>query len=218
MWGSLRDTTTTTTTTTAMVKHMVGESAKKQLKPRSGSGRGVGRLGWKRWFIEGPCRRHEHWPQGAECKHQGHTNCRLLLQRCSSKPDGSALVLGEEQTCSLWLEPGRQQGAGHGRRLDLRCRLRGILNPWGERPNWARVIAFYFGNHKGLSLEEYQSFDSQGRHRYEPDHLPLPAVPLHLRHRYCLAGHLEVVTRQENAARRAAEVAVVRRRPAGARV
>ena len=110
------------------------------------------------------------------------------------------------------------------RRLDLRCRLRGITNKWDEQPNWARVIALFFGNHQGYSLEEYQSCDAQGRRRYEPDHLPVPGVPKHLRHRFCLAGHLEVVTRQENARRQAAEVrgenpykVVAKKRPAGAK-
>ena len=69
----------------SMVKHLIVESARKQLKNRSGNGRGVARVSWSRYWIEGPLRPHERWPAGAEAGAQGHTNCRLLTQLCSDK-------------------------------------------------------------------------------------------------------------------------------------
>jgi hypothetical protein len=188
-----------------MVMHLVGESARKQLKTRSGSGRGIGRISWRRWYIEGPLLRQEHWPKGQPYRRQGHTNCRLLEQRCSDKAQGGDLQEGPLMHCALWLEPGRAFGPGLGFRQDLRCALTGISNGWGDRPLWGRVVAFYFGNYLGLSLCEYQRKASSGVYFHEPDHLPLPGVQEHLRHRYCHTNHLEAVTRQVNQDRRAAE-------------
>ena len=189
-----------------MVKHLVGESDKKQLKVRSGSGRGVGRVSWRRRYIEGPLVRQEHWPRGQPRRQQGHTNCRLLEQLCSDKPGGGDLQQGQFRPCKLWLQPGRDFGPGHGCRMDLRCRLRGINNEWGEQPLWARVVAFYFGNHVDISLSEYQTTRRHHQYYWEPDHLPPPGVSRHLRHRYCLTGHLEVVTWEVTQERRAAEL------------
>ncbi len=44
-----------------------------------------------------------------------------------------------------------------------------------------------------------------GAYIWEPDHLPVHGVKQHLRHRYCLANFLEIVTREKNQERRTAE-------------
>ena len=77
-----------------MVKHLIAQSARRQLKCRSGNGRGTCRESWTRYYIEGPLRQHEHWPAGAEAGQQGHTNCRLLTQLCSEKVGGGDLKEG----------------------------------------------------------------------------------------------------------------------------
>lgn len=57
----------------------------------------------------------------------------------------------------LWLDPGKQNGVGHGRRKDLRCSLfKCGSSPWGAQPLWARVVAFHFANWNGLTLAEFQ--------------------------------------------------------------
>ena len=189
-----------------MVKHLIGESSRKQLKVRSGSGRGTGRESWTRYFIEGPCRPHEHWPN-QRARIQGHTNCRLVTQLCSERSGGGDLVEGPFVGRKLWLNAGRQFGPGLGRRQDLRCKLSKLSasSLWGNSPLWSRVVAFHFCNHSNLSLREFQKKNRRGAYVWEPDHLPIHGVPQHLRHRYCLTNFLEIVTRETNQDRRTAE-------------
>jgi hypothetical protein len=186
----------------AMVRYLIGESRKKQLKKRTI--RGVPRLSWTRYYIEGPTRPHMHWPN-ARARQQGHTNCRLLSQLCSCKLPGNDVREGPLLARNLWLEPGKKFGPGLDRRRDLRCALAKLESPWGPRPMWARVVAYYFCNHQSLTLQEFQRKNARGAYYWEPDHLPIHGVLQHLRHRYCLINYLEIVTRETNQDRAAAE-------------
>ena len=188
-----------------MVKRfLIGESPKKHLKSRSGSGRGKGALSWRRWFIEGPLQKRVVWSAGS---HHACTNCRLLQQLCKQKVGSSSVLEGPLRQCKLWLNPGRAFGPGLGRRRDLRCSLSGLDSGWGPQPIWARLVAFYFCNNgrRKFRLEEYQRQDGSGQYLLQTDHLPLRGVPEHLRHRYCLTTSLEIVTVKVNQERRIAE-------------
>ena len=188
-----------------MVKHLITESARKQLKTRSGNGRGIGRVSWTRYYVEGPRMQHEHWPEGRVAASQGHTNCRLLTQLCSDTPACGDLRVGPFVPRNLWLDPGKPNGPGLGRRQDLRCALHKADSLWGTKPIWARVVAFHFCNRNGLTLQEFQKKKRSGAYCWEPDDLPVHGVPHHLRHRYCLTNFLEIVTRETNQARRTEE-------------
>jgi hypothetical protein len=171
-----------------MPRFVVAETQPKRLAAR---GRSAPRETWRRWLIEGPLPRPlARWPENAPAAQQCFTNCRLLRQQCSRRLDGSDLQEGPLSACSLWFSRGRELGAGHGYRLNLRCTMHANRSPWGRRPYWARLVAFYFGSH-GLTPAQYQQLRF-GEYLYEPDHLPISGVAQHSRHRYCLAGHLEV--------------------------
>ena len=115
----------------AMPRFVVAETQPKRLAAR---GRSAPRETWRRWLIEGPLPRPlARWPENAPAAQQCFTNCRLLRQQCSRRLDGSDLQEGPLSACSLWFSRGRELGAGHGYRLNLRCTMHANRSPWGRR-------------------------------------------------------------------------------------